>query len=74
MAERPRCSLCHRFILCSCGGCASDTCKNRCPHERSSGQLAAISGTLCETPSSSASGHRNKPKPRLDQLDGSRTD
>lgn len=74
MAARPKCSLCGQFIICSCGGCASDTCKARCPHEKSSGHLAAISGKLGERPSQSVRGHSAPKYPRLDQLDGDSTD
>lgn len=70
MAAREKCSLCGRFIICSCGGCASNTCRNRCPHEKDSGPLAAISGKLGESRSDKfkVKGHY----PRLDQLDGDR--
>lgn len=70
MATREKCSLCGRFIICSCGGCASYTCVARCQHERSSGQLAAISGHLCERPNHSVSGRKKTAYPRLDQYDG----
>lgn len=76
MAARERCSLCQRFIICSCGGCASDkgTCRNACPHERSSGQLAAISGQLGVGKGQHPKGRRKPSHMRLDQLDGDRTD